>query len=250
MDAAQGRSAKTRQKDTIMTKATKTIFEKRFITKAQAFAAANKSGLVNVSIEQPEGEKMWRVVEVAEHAAPVGKRQQVEAAIVAMQERIAEAQDSQEIAVIRAEILLMGEQRTLESSVCGGLLMLCDGREKALSEVAPSAAEWDAMVKAQAAQADQQATTAQVTAITGGKVWVKASSIPKPTKQVWFIADEMVAANPQVTRKEVQAECVKRGIASGTARTQYQAWLTARKNDAANAEKAQQASDRINGKGI
>lgn len=55
------------------------------------------------------------------------------------------------------------------------------------------------------------------------------STVERPTKAVWHIADEMFAANPQVRRKDVIAECVRRGIAFYTARTQYQQWLTAKK---------------------
>ena len=80
------------------------------------------------------------------------------------------------------------------------------------------------------------------------KVWIRQSTVEKPVKRVWAIADEMIAANPSVTRKEVQAECVRRGIASGTARTQYQAWSTARKAAQLNAEYAQKLSDKLNGK--
>lgn len=57
----------------------------------------------------------------------------------------------------------------------------------------------------------------------------RKSSIEKPTKTVWRIADEMKKANKDVRRKEVIDECVKRGIAYYTARTQYQQWLTANK---------------------
>lgn len=57
----------------------------------------------------------------------------------------------------------------------------------------------------------------------------RRSDIARPTKAVWHIADEMFAANPQVRRKDVIAECVRRGIAFYTARTQYQQWLTAKK---------------------
>ncbi|HEX4882141.1 MAG TPA: hypothetical protein VFV18_07340 [Porticoccaceae bacterium] len=57
------------------------------------------------------------------------------------------------------------------------------------------------------------------------KVAVSSHSvIGRPTKTVWHIADEMSAANPQVRRKDVIAECVRRGIAFFTARTQYQKW--------------------------
>lgn len=55
------------------------------------------------------------------------------------------------------------------------------------------------------------------------------SEIPRPTKTVWHIADQMHAENPNVRRKDVIAECVRRGIAYYTARTQYQQWLAARK---------------------
>jgi hypothetical protein len=55
------------------------------------------------------------------------------------------------------------------------------------------------------------------------------SDIERPTKTVWHIADEMSAANPQVRRKDVIAECVRRGIAFYTARTQYQQWLATKK---------------------
>lgn len=57
----------------------------------------------------------------------------------------------------------------------------------------------------------------------------RRSDIARPTKAVWHIADEMFAANPQVRRKDVIAECVRRGIAFYTARTQYQQWLAAKK---------------------
>lgn len=64
----------------------------------------------------------------------------------------------------------------------------------------------------------------------GAKPEIKRKSdIARPTKAVWHIADEMFAANPQVRRKDVIAECVRRGIAFYTARTQYQQWLAAKK---------------------
>lgn len=80
------------------------------------------------------------------------------------------------------------------------------------------------------------------------KVWVRQSTVDKPVKRVWAVADEMIAADPNVTRKEVQAECVRRGIASGTARTQYQAWSTARKAAALNQAHADALSAKLNNK--
>lgn len=58
------------------------------------------------------------------------------------------------------------------------------------------------------------------------------SDIERPTKTVWHIADEMSATNPQVRRKDVIAECVRRGIAFYTARTQYQQWLATKNGTA------------------
>ena len=52
-----------------------------------------------------------------------------------------------------------------------------------------------------------------------------ASTIERPTKAVWHIADEMVGAS----RSAVIAECVARGIAFYTARTQYQQWFKVQK---------------------
>lgn len=59
------------------------------------------------------------------------------------------------------------------------------------------------------------------------------SVVDKPVKLVWHIADEMFAAaeangDDQPRRKDVLAECVKRGIAFYTARTQYQQWWLCR----------------------
>jgi hypothetical protein len=58
----------------------------------------------------------------------------------------------------------------------------------------------------------------------------RVSSIKLPTKKVWDIADRMFAAaaknnSPSPKRIEVIEECVKQGIAYGTARTQFQHWF-------------------------
>jgi len=58
------------------------------------------------------------------------------------------------------------------------------------------------------------------------------STVERPTKLVWHIADEMFNANPEVRRKDVIAECVNRGIAFYTARTQYQQWLATKNGTA------------------
>lgn len=51
---------------------------------------------------------------------------------------------------------------------------------------------------------------------------VRESTVERPCKLVWHIADEMVGAR----RKDVLAACVARGVAFYTARTQYQLWLS------------------------
>lgn len=51
---------------------------------------------------------------------------------------------------------------------------------------------------------------------------VRESTVERPCKLVWHIADEMVGAR----RKDVLAVCVARGVAFYTARTQYQLWLS------------------------
>ena len=53
------------------------------------------------------------------------------------------------------------------------------------------------------------------------KVNSESSSIERPCKQVWHIADSM----PGAKRKDVLAACVEKGIAYNTARTQYQQWF-------------------------
>jgi hypothetical protein len=65
------------------------------------------------------------------------------------------------------------------------------------------------------------------------KVKVCKSSVPHPVKLVHIIASELHDENPEVQRKDVIAECEKQGIATHTARTQYQIWHQAMKADAA-----------------
>lgn len=57
------------------------------------------------------------------------------------------------------------------------------------------------------------------------------STIVRPCKQVWHIADSM----PTATRKEVIQACEDAGIAFYTARTQYQQWSACQKEMAARA---------------
>lgn len=106
----------------------------------------------------------------------------------------------------------------------------------------------------QQAEAERKANAAaSEQALPNGKVWIHVSSVVKPTKFVWQVADEMIAAareagKPEPTRKQVQDECIRRGVASGTARTQYQAWKTARDNARANEQRAAELSAKFNAK--
>lgn len=66
----------------------------------------------------------------------------------------------------------------------------------------------------------------------------RISTTELPTKKVWQIADEMMATNAKAglvapKRKEVIEECVRRGVAYGTARTQYQHWFKTLNDSAA-----------------
>jgi hypothetical protein len=106
--------------------------------------------------------------------------------------------------------------------------------------------------EADQAEADAIANSQQsAAALPNGKEWIRISSVAKPTKYVWEVADEMNAAarqagRPAPTRKEVQDECIRRGVASGTARTQYQAWKKASDNAAQNSALAAELSAKFN----
>jgi hypothetical protein len=101
-------------------------------------------------------------------------------------------------------------------------------------------------------QADRMADSQQsAAALPNGKEWIRISSVAKPTKFVWHVADRMMAeaeaaGEPAPSRKQVQDECIRLGVASGTARTQYQAWKTARDNATKNAEHAAALSAKLN----
>ncbi len=80
-----------------------------------------------------------------------------------------------------------------------------------------------AQVEAAVALGKKKATTTKA----GAKK--EHSTAERPCKKVWFIADDMITANPEVKRKEILEACAKAGIAFYTARTQYQQWLGVRK---------------------
>lgn len=66
---------------------------------------------------------------------------------------------------------------------------------------------------------------------TPQKTVVKKSTVEGPTKLVWEIADQMKFVNPNVRRVDVVNACIAAGIATHTARTQYQRWFTAQKGE-------------------
>lgn len=58
---------------------------------------------------------------------------------------------------------------------------------------------------------------------------VRLSTATRPCKLVWEIAENMTKQNAR--RKDIIAECVNQGVAYYTARTQYQLWLTIKKEE-------------------
>lgn len=70
-----------------------------------------------------------------------------------------------------------------------------------------------------------------------GLPYVQFSTIERPCKRVWHIADSM----PKASRKEVLKACIDAGIAFYTSRTQYQLWLQTQKDMASQAPAVLQA---------
>lgn len=94
------------------------------------------------------------------------------------------------------------------------------GAEIAAQYASEEDSEFD-MDKGMAA-ADAQANATNVNESEGADpLRPRLSTAERPTKKVWHIADSM----PGAKRKEVIEECVRQGIAYGTARTQYQHWF-------------------------
>lgn len=156
-----------------MTKSTKSIFEKRYISQAQAIKAAEKE-LDAGSWQVGKEGTMWQVFKL-------------EAPVMA---------DDLPANAEEMDFPLHPELAAAEAQ----MPWLKDEQEKA----------------------DKLAHALQVNAqLPADKP--RLSTTQKPTKKVWNIADTM----PKASRKEVIAECVRQGIAYGTARTQYQAWFKA-----------------------
>lgn len=201
----------------------KSIFEKRYISFDKAKQAALKAGIESDPIKD---DKMW-IIRLESKPSP---RQELESWIRSFQEKIENAQDEEQIA---------------------DLYRLLNDQE-GLSEIVIAKLDEDIGIRAEEIEATQTVTgkpAKEPRAKPEPKEWIRESSILKPTKMVWFIADEMYAAaeaqgQPMPSRKEVQNECVRRGIASGTARTQFQHWFKCR-NEMAQAERAKIVDGKI-----
>lgn len=61
---------------------------------------------------------------------------------------------------------------------------------------------------------------------------VVKSTIPNPCLMVWNLADDM----PGESRNDVIKEAIKAGVATATAKTQYQRWFAEKKKEAAKKE--------------
>ena len=59
---------------------------------------------------------------------------------------------------------------------------------------------------------------------------LKQSVIEEPCRYVWDMADKMYPEG--FKRGQIIQKCIDDGVAFHTARTQYQLWFTAMKNDA------------------
>lgn len=191
---------------------TKSIYEKSWIIEAQALKAAEKEGWSEAEARaqlRKDGKKYY-FVNPAE--APTGARQAAEAAIKELQDAIPACRTEESCKLLLARLNDMAIKFKLAEAVVTAL-------DEAIG------------MRAVEIEGEAELTRSQVKHAPGNKPgWVHASSVLKPTKLVWVIADEMYAeaqnaGKPMPTRKEVQDECVRRGIASGTARTQFQHWF-------------------------
>lgn len=109
-----------------------------------------------------------------------------------------------------------------------------------LAEPTPASSALAAAVQA-ALDAHKQALSVPPPA-RSGKANVSRSTVENPVKLVHSIAASMHATDPNVTRKSIIAACEQVGIATHTAKTQYQIWRTAARNDAAAAARSQVVS--------
>lgn len=68
----------------------------------------------------------------------------------------------------------------------------------------------------------------------------RKSSVSSPVKFVWELAEAMTKQDPTMRRKDIIAAAIANGVAGYTARTQYQAWYTAKRESARAAARAQE----------
>ena len=190
---------------------TKSIFEKSYMIRAQAEKAAAKefgdSWVQTHEIVQ-DGKK-WQVRALS----PVNALANAHAVL---DEQIDALSDEQAQALATMEGMKKGDAREYLKS-------LHPEDAKRVLEMATEApqgwTEVEDLADLGQAAADRQANASM--GVDDAKP--RFSTCEKPTKKVWHIADSM----PKASRKDVMAECVRQGIAYGTARTQYQAWFKA-----------------------
>lgn len=112
----------------------------------------------------------------------------------------------------------------VEPGVGGPAESLYEQRQKEVANLVGGAVDINAVL------AQHLASSGQVSA-GSDKVAVSRSSVVRPVKLVHCIASEMYEQNPDMKRKDVIAACEAVGIATHTARTQYQIWAQAMRND-------------------
>ncbi len=81
--------------------------------------------------------------------------------------------------------------------------------------------------EAENAKVENQGVTDPEQNLKDGKFYRFRSEMEGACAIVWDIADNM----PDATRSQVVKAAIDHGVASGTARTQYQAWFRSKRND-------------------
>lgn len=181
---------------------TKSIFEKAYLIKTQALNAAAKAVASGELVEgtfslEQEGKK-WKIV-----AIEVATVEPIHPELAA--------------AYAQTDIDLGAVEPQSTDALIDEAIDVC---QKAIGEIRENLDEENlAELDAGLAKADREANASM--GVDAAKP--RISICERPTKKVWDIADSM----PKASRKDVMAECVRQGIAYGTARTQYQAWFKA-----------------------
>lgn len=201
-----------------MAKQIKSIFDKSYIVKAQAEAAGLK--------EWPQG--MPAGVELS-HDVATKKFRFIQAAIP----KILEIVDHSEAAARFVKAIVDVAAYKIKAAADPLNATCCPqcGSDELFQGRAPEGKTIDEDTYGGCHQCDWeydlalQAKADKIANATMGKGVApqRLSSVDKPVKRVWHIADSM----PMASRKDVMAECVRQGVAYGTARTQYQAWFKA-----------------------